>query len=244
MKMGTFYGVGVGPGDPELVTVKAANIIASCGCIVAPRSSAKTRSIALDIAGRYIKKGAEVIEQEYPMTSDEAVLKESWRAAARETLARLRAPQDVCFLTLGDPLFYSTHIYLLRALKELEPALRTVTVPGITAMSAASAITDFPLGESRKPVTVIPVSDDLSATRRAIAAGGNVVLMKVGKRLPAIIALLEETGAIGNAVFVARAGMEGQVVETDPRKLKNSAPDAGYFSIILVDADAGKSNTK
>ena len=237
MSIGTFYGIGVGPGDPELITVKGARLISACGCVVVPKSRMKNESIAFAIARRYISEGTEIVEQVYPMTSDKALLEEKWGEAAAEVLDRLRKPQDVCFLTLGDPLFYSTHIYLLRCLKELEPELNTVTVPGIMAMGAASAITDFPLGEAKKPVTIVPTADGLAATRSAIEAGGNIVLMKVGKRLPSILALLEELNVIENAVFVAKAGQDEQVVVTDLRSLTTSDPKAGYLSIILVDAD-------
>ncbi len=237
MSIGTFYGIGVGPGDPELLTVKGARLIGACDCVVVPKSRMKKESIALAIAKRYISEGAEIVEQVYPMTSDKALLKEHWNQAAIEVLARLRKPQDVCFLTLGDPLFYSTHIYLLRCLKALEPNLKTVTVPGIMAMGAASAITDFPLGEAKNPVCVVPAADDLAATRRAIEGGGNVVLMKVGDRLQPILALLEELNVIDRAVFVAKAGQDDEVVVTDLRKLELSDPKTGYLSIILIDAN-------
>ncbi|MDP6524814.1 MAG: precorrin-2 C(20)-methyltransferase [Kiritimatiellia bacterium] len=237
MSIGTFYGIGVGPGDPELITVKGARLIAACGCVVVPKSRMKKESIALKIAKQYISPGAEIVEQVYPMTSDKALLQEKWSQAAGEVLNRLRKPQDVCFLTLGDPLFYSTHIYLLRCLKELDPELKTVTIPGIMAMGAASAITDFPLGEAKKPVTVVPTSDDLVATRQAIKSGGNVVLMKVGERLQPILDLLQELGVIDRAVFVAKAGQDAEVVVTDLMDLKESDPKTGYLSIILIDAD-------
>ena len=236
MKTGTFYGIGVGPGDPELITVRGAHLISSCGCIVVPKSRMKTESIALKIARKYISEGTEIIEQVYPMTSDQHLLKDKWSVAAAEVINILRKPQDVCFLSLGDPLFYSTHIYLLRELRELEPGLETITIPGIMAMGAASAITDFPLGEAKKPVTVVPTSDDLVATRRAIETGGNVVLMKIGKRLQSIIELLEELDVIDKAVFIAKAGQQEEIIETDLRKLKNKDPKAGYLSIILIDA--------
>ncbi len=236
MKTGTFYGIGVGPGDPELLTVKAARLISACKCIVVPKSRMKTESIALKIARTYISAEAEIIEQVYPMTVEEDLLKEKWDAAAAEVIDLLRKPQDVCFLTLGDPLFYSTHIYLLRSLKALEPNLNTVTVPGIMAMGAASALTDFPLGEAKMPVTVVPTADDLDSVRKAVETGGSVVLMKVGKRLQAIIDLLEGLGVIEEAVFVAKAGQDDQVVEPDLRKLKGRDPEAGYLSIILINA--------
>lgn len=241
MSTGTFYGIGVGPGDPELITVKGARLIAACGCVVVPKSRMKKESIALTIAKRYISEGAQIVEQVYPMTADKALLLEKWSEAAAEVLNHLRQPQDVCFLTLGDPLFYSTHIYLLRCLKELDPELRTITVPGIMAMGAASAITDFPLGEAKNTVTVVPTADGLAATRRAIEGGGNVVLMKVGDRLQPILALLEELDVIDRAVFVAKAGQDDEVVVTDLRSLKLSDPRTGYLSIILINANRGDS---
>ncbi|NQT93085.1 MAG: precorrin-2 C(20)-methyltransferase, partial [Lentisphaerae bacterium] len=78
MSTGTFYGIGVGPGDPELITVKGARLIAACGCVVVPKSRMKKVSIALAIAKRYISEGAEIVEQVYPMTSDKALLQEKW----------------------------------------------------------------------------------------------------------------------------------------------------------------------
>jgi len=237
MSIGTFYGIGVGPGDPELITVKGANLIASCGCVVVPKSRMKKESIALRIAKQYISDGAEIVEQVYPMTADKDLLQEKWSEAAGEVLALLRKPQDVCFLTLGDPMFYSTHIYLLRCLKALVPELETVTVAGIMAMGAASAMTDFPLGEAKKPVTVIPVQEDLVATRRAIEGGGNIVLMKVGERLQPILELMEELGVIDRAVFVAKAGQDGEVISTNPGELKDRDPKTGYLSVILINAD-------
>ena len=237
MSTGTFYGIGVGPGDPELITVRGARLISSCGCVVVPKSRMKKESIALAIARRYISEECEIVEQVYPMTADKALLHEKWSAAATEVLDLLRKPQDVCFLTLGDPLFYSTHIYLLRCLKELDPELNTVTVPGIMAMGAAAAITDFPLGEAKSPVTVVPTADGLAETRRAIEGGGNVVLMKVGDRLQPILALLEELNVLDRAVFVAKAGQDDEVVVTDLRELKMSDPKTGYLSIILIDAN-------
>ena len=95
MKTGTFYGIGVGPGDPELITVKGANLIAACGCVVVPKSRMKNESIALKIANRYISEGAEIIEQVYPMTAVKSLLQEKWNEAAEEVVKLLRKPQSM-----------------------------------------------------------------------------------------------------------------------------------------------------
>lgn len=98
-------------------------------------------------------------------------------------------------------------------------------------------MTEFPVGEAKAPVTIIPTADDLDMVEQALGKGGTVVLMKIGKRLIKILDLLEKLGLMDQAVFVARAGQEGQRIETDLRRLKAEDPEAGYLSIILVHAE-------
>ena len=102
--IGTFYGMGVGPGDPELLTVKAASILARCPHVVVPKAKADGGSVALEIAGRYVQRNAKVHELVFPMTTDKAELSRSWRESAEMIAALLQTGTDVCFLTLGDAL--------------------------------------------------------------------------------------------------------------------------------------------
>jgi precorrin-2/cobalt-factor-2 C20-methyltransferase len=234
MSLGTFYGIGVGPGDPELLTVKAAGVLGSCPHVVVPKSKAEGDSVALEIAGTYVHDSAVIHQLVFPMTMDKTELKRSWQQSAETIAALLRGGEDVCFLTLGDALVYSTYIYLLRELKALLPDVKVVTVPGITSFSAVAALTDFPLGEGKEPIIVVPTADDLTAVRRAIETGGTVVLMKIGKRLGDILAILDDTGVIDRAVFVQRAGHPTQIIERDLRKLRNQSTEAGYLSVILI----------
>jgi len=234
MNPGQFYGIGVGPGDPELLTVKAASILKRCLHVVVPKAKAEGGSVALEIAGRYVHGGAVIHELVFPMTTDKAELSRSWKQSAQTIAALLETGADVAFLTLGDALVYSTYIYLLRELKLILPELEVVTVPGITSFSAVAALTDFPLGEGKEPITIIPTADDLAAVRQALQGGGTVVLMKIGKRLGDILDILEEAGVIDDAVFVRRAGQPTQRVEMDLRKLRGEEAEAGYLSVILV----------
>lgn len=236
MKKGTLYGIGVGPGDPGLITVKGREVIGACRHVFAPKARIKSESLALQIAGRYAGAGAQIHEVVFPMVEDEAVLERHWHECAVEIDALLEAGEDVCFLTLGDTLLYSTHIYLVRALKALSPEAAVVTIPGVNAFSAAAALTGFPLGEGKRPLLVIPVSDDLEIVREAIDGERTVVLMKVGRRLPEIVALLEARGLAQRSVFVARVGLEGERVETDLTRLKAGGEQLGYLSVILVPA--------
>ncbi len=240
MKTGTLYGIGVGPGDPELITVKGARILSECRRVFVPKARTASESVALSIAEKYLKRGAQVQELIFPMTPDRMELSRRWEESAREIAAVLETGEDACFLTLGDPLLYSTYIYLLRALKARLAGVRVVTVPGVPAFAAAAALTDFPVGEAKQPVTIVPAADDLENARQALKAGGTVVLMKIGKRLGEIINLLEESGLIDRSVFVAYAGMgEQERVETDLSRLRQEGPEAGYLSIILVQTEGG-----
>lgn len=236
MSLGTLYGIGVGPGDPEWMTVKAARILGATRHVCVPRSRIAADSVALEIARPYLRADAIVHEITFPMTADKTELRESWRAAAREVLTILSAGEDCCFLTLGDALLYSTYIYLLRELREMEPALKWVTVPGIPAFGAAAALASFPIGEGKQTVTIVPASDDLSQLEHALGAGGTVVLMKVGGRLEKVLEILEARGLLDRAVFASHVGMAGQRIETDLRKLRGAPEKTGYLSIMLIDA--------
>jgi precorrin-2/cobalt-factor-2 C20-methyltransferase len=236
MKIGTLYGIGVGPGDPELITVKGARLLGQCKHVFTPKARTAADSLALSIAGRYLNPGSQVHELIFPMTSDQGELSRHWMASAGEIATALKSGEDACFLTLGDPLLYATYIYLLRELKALLPEARIVTIPGVTAFSAAAALADFPVGEKKTPVTIIPTTDDLEDVRRALSGGGTVILMKIGRRLREVLNLLEEAKVIDRSVFVSHAGMENERVETNLRRLSAEDPQAGYLSIILAHA--------
>jgi precorrin-2/cobalt-factor-2 C20-methyltransferase len=240
MKRATLYGIGVGPGDPELITVKGAAILARCRRVFVPKARTAAESLALNIAERYVGGGAEIRELLFPMTADREELSRRWGEAAEAIIEVLAAGEDACFLTLGDPLMYSTYIYLLRELRARMPDAPVVTVPGVTAFSAAAALAEFAVGEGKSRVTVVPAVDDLDSVRRALAAGGTVVLMKIGKRLPEVLGLLEEAGVADRTAFVSRAGLEGERVETGISRLRGEAEEAGYLSIILVHAGEEK----
>lgn len=240
MKLGTLYGIGVGPGDPELVTVKGARLLGQSRHVFVPKARTAADSQALSIARRFLNSPSQVHELVFPMTSDQEELSQRWLASAAEIIPVLKGGEDACFLTLGDPLLYSTYIYLLRAVRAQLPEASVVTIPGITAFSAAAALMEFPVGERKEPVTIIPTADDLENVRKALDAEGTLILMKIGRRLGEILNLLEEAGRIDQSVFVSHAGMDNQRVETDLRRLRKEGSDAGYLSIILVHTGGGK----
>jgi precorrin-2/cobalt-factor-2 C20-methyltransferase len=241
MNTGILYGIGVGPGDPDLMTVKGAKLLAEARHVFVPKARKGSESLALAIARKHINPEAEVHEILFPMTTDLDELEAHWEDSARIIGEVLETGADACFLTIGDALLYSTYIYMLRALKRRIPDIHVVTIPGITAFSAAAALAEFPVGRAKEPVTIVPTADDLEEVRHAVSKGGTVVLMKIGKRLGGILDILENAGALGSSVFVSHAGMDNQRIEADLTKLRGEEEDIGYMSIILVRAKPEKS---
>ena len=236
---GTLYGIGVGPGDPELITVKGASLLRECRHVFVPKARTEANSLALSIAKTYLREQAEIHELVFPMSADEEELSAHWRKNANKISDILREGEDACFITLGDPYLYSTFIYLVRELRQLRPGVRIVSVPGVTAFSAAASLCAFPVGEGRDGVTIIPAVEDIEHIRRVLQDKGTVILMKIGRRLREVIDLLEEEDVIDGSVFVSRVGMEDQRLETDLRNLRDAAPEMGYLSIILVHSKGG-----
>jgi precorrin-2/cobalt-factor-2 C20-methyltransferase len=234
MTAGTLFGIGIGPGDPDLITVKGAALLSCCRHVVVPKASRSSESVALSIVKKHLNPGATIHEVVFPMVTRKEILEEKWRESADRVAEILVTGEDVCFPTLGDTFLYSTYIYLVRSLRENHPEAPIVTVPGVNAFSAVAAAAGFPVGEGRQPVTIIPAADDFTELRGALTRGGTVVIMKVGKRLPTILELLEEYNALDTSVFAAHVGMENEHVETDLRKLRGAGEEVGYLSIILT----------
>jgi len=236
VRTGTLYGIGVGPGDPELITVKGAAILARCRHVFVPKSKIMESEV-LSITKRYLGRGACIHELQFPMTADQDEQSACWKENAPSVTKVLALGEDACFITAGDILFYSTFIYLMREVREILPTVSIIAVPGVTAFSAAASVLSFPIGQGREPVTIIPVSaEDPAAVREALTKKSTVILMKIGRRLPDILDIIEAAGLIEDSAFISRAGMEGERVETDLKKLRILNPEAGHLSIILVHA--------
>ncbi|GAN35249.1 MAG: precorrin-2 C(20)-methyltransferase [Candidatus Brocadia sp. AMX2] len=231
MKPGNFYGIGLGPGDPELLTMKAIHIIQRADCIFVPKSNTKEDSLALEIVQDYVR-GKRVTEQVYPMTKDKSVLKSAWLKYAEEIRAEVINGNNVAYLTLGDPMTFSTYIYLLRQLNTLLPEHAIHTIPGITSYNAAACAANFPLLMGDERLAVIPVPKDITELRSIIEAFDTVVLMKVAKKLDEVIQLLEEMQLSENALFASYIGQRDAYLTCDIISLKGSG--RGYMSVLIV----------
>lgn len=231
MKLGNFYGIGLGPGDPELLTIKAIHTMQGADCIFVPKSDTKEESLALEIVKDYVKE-KRVIEQVYPMTKDKAILSDAWLAAAEEVCAAVKNGNNVAYLTLGDPLTFSTYIYLLRHLHTMLPAHIIHTIPGITSYNAAACMANYPLLTGDERLAVIPVPKDIGALRPLLETFDTVVMMKVAKKLDEVIQLLEEMKLTENALFASYIGQRDAYLTCDIVSLKGSG--RGYLSVLIV----------
>ncbi|HWQ40858.1 MAG TPA: precorrin-2 C(20)-methyltransferase [Desulfosporosinus sp.] len=228
---GKLYGVGVGPGDPDLLTLKAVKVLQSVDIVAIPKSKLERESVAWDIAKIHCPANVRLIELELPMTSDQQVLEKAWCEGAKTLLGELKQGKSIAFITLGDPSLYSTYSYLLNILQEELPQECIVTVPGITAMSAAAASINLPLATGDEPLLVLPSTEDVGEFLNF----PNVVLMKVSRRLPEMLSLLEERGR--KAVLLTRLGQPGEKIRWEPKPSDFAADKIDYLSLLLVKND-------
>ncbi len=226
---GILYGIGVGPGDPELLTCKAVRILQEVDCVAVPVAERDKESAAHRIAGKYIRSGCPVIELEFPMTRDQDLLEEAWRQGCETIKELLDQGRSVAFLTLGDAMLYSTYIYLNQFLGRA--GCRVQTIPGITSFSAAAAAGGIPLAFGDEKMAVLPGSAVAELNNGNLDHFDTVVIFKVARQYQKLIAALEKAGRLDNSVLVMSCGHPEEQVVTDLRSMVGQ--DLSYFSLII-----------
>ena len=227
---GTFYGVSVGPGDPELLTLQAVRLIRQCPVLAAPRTSSG-RMLALDIARRALGEeldGKTILPLQFAMSRDRDVLRASHEAAAAAVRPFLDAGQDVAMLNLGDVSIYATFGYLQEVLEAQGCA--TAMAAGVPSLCAAAARLNRPLtGGMDAPLTIAPGS----WADRVLDTPGTKVLMKNGTQLPALFEKLAASGKLAGSALVCSCGLPDEAVYPDLSLDRPEGP-AGYFATVLV----------
>ena len=233
MTLGKVYGIGVGPGDPGLLTVRAVEVIRSAPVICAPRAADDSESFALSIVKEHVDPARQkVIQALFPMSMDKAVLEAAWSDAAGLMAEELTAGRDVAFLTLGDPSLYSTYSYILAKVRERLPGVRSETVPGVSSISLAAARAGIDLALGQERLAVMPMGRDMAPVKAALAEFDTVVLMKVNRGFGKLVVLLGEMGLLPRAVYVSRCGTARERVIRDLASIKDS--DLDYLSLVIV----------
>jgi precorrin-2/cobalt-factor-2 C20-methyltransferase len=230
-KAGTLYGIGVGPGDPELITLKALKVLHRVPHIFAACSTKNSYSLALSIVRCHLN-GAGIEHLPFPMSKDDRVLAEAWERNARRVLEVLASGSDAAFVTLGDPLTYSTFGYLLKTLKRLDPQVAIVTIPGITSYSAAAALTHIPLTEGEESFYLVSGALGAAQLKEVIDKSDNIVILKTYRYFDEIFQVLEDMDLLDRTTCISRCGLEGETIVENLRELKGR--ELPYLSMVII----------
>ncbi len=232
LKTGTLYAVGVGPGDPELLTIKGRRVLEEVSCVFSATSKGSRHSLALDIASPFLKSDAKVIPLVFPMVRDKKLLERAWQDAAKKVIEPLGRGANVAFVTLGDPCTYSTFTYLHRTLLSMEDRLHVEIIPGITSFQAAAARIKTPLSEGEESLSVVSGAKGSAEIEKIASCTDNLVIMKAYRHYNKIVKCLEKLGLLDKTVAVRRVGLQGESVT---RRLKEWNGDkASYFTLLLA----------
>ncbi len=232
MKAGTLYGIGVGPGDPELITLKAVKALASVDVVYSAASTKNRYSIAVEIVKPHLENGIPIHRLDFPMTRDPGVLNAAWRRNAGIVRETLHSGRDAALVTLGDPMTYSTFGYLMRTLKEESPELPIRVIPGITSYQAGAAAAKRVLAEGEESLTVISGAMGPSRLRHVIDHTDNVVMLKVYRNYRDIMGALDDLDLSRHSVLVSRCGFDGEQIITNLEELPDQVPS--YLSLLLI----------
>ena len=227
MEKGTLYGVSIGPGEPELITLKALNIISKSKYIATPHTGTGD-SLALSIVSQAIDlSDKEIMKLEFPMTKDKDILAKSHQEAADAIAEVLDTGNDVAMLNLGDVTIYSTFAYTMDKL--LEKNYDVEVIPGVTSFCASASKLKIGLTTMNEPLHIIPATGiDL---REALQMQGSKVLMKIGKSMPKLIEVLKELNLEDNVYAVENCGLENEKIYNN---LDEFDGKMGYFTIVIV----------
>jgi precorrin-2/cobalt-factor-2 C20-methyltransferase len=234
---GRLYVLGVGPGDPELMTLKAVRILRQVATVFVPKGREEGSSLALSIVQQTVDlSDKEIIEAYFPMRKTRGSVAQDdldaqWQDTVKAVMERLNKGIDVAFITLGDPTIYSTFFYLHGRLLDLDPDISIEMVPGVSSITASAARSGTYLGIADDRVAVLP-ANYIGDLRDVLMQFETVVLMKVSKVFSNIVSTLKEVDLLDKAVYVARVGMEDEKIERDLRKVREE--DLNYFSIVLI----------
>ena len=234
---GTLYGVGVGPGAPDLLTLRAERILRTCPVICLPMS-AHGQNFAGSIIDHLLDhERQEVLQVQFPMQRDPILALTARKQATAQVLERLYAGLDVAFATEGDPLLYSTFGYLLEAVKKEAPDIAVEVVPGISSITAAAASAGLPLAAWDERVAIIPAAHalrqtDLGGLRQILQLFDTVVLLKVNTVFDALLDALEEADLAQHAIFVHRCSTDREEIVYDLTRLRQQKLD--YFSLVIA----------
>lgn len=234
MNYGTLYGVGLGPGAPDLITLRAIETLKKAQVLALPRSSDYGLSMAWKILEPTLGEipGQERLFLTFPMNKDPERLRPAWDKAFLAIGERLERGLSVAFATEGDPSLYSTFIYLRREAPVRWPGIRIEVVPGVSSIMAVPAVTGIPLADGQERIAILPANYGVEDLTQVLDMFDTIILMKMGNEIPNVVEALERQGLLDRAVYVSKATMPEQRIVRDIRTIQAERGDC--FAMIIV----------
>jgi precorrin-2/cobalt-factor-2 C20-methyltransferase len=234
MTYGTLYGVGAGPGAPDLITLRAVQTLKNAQVLALPRSSDYGASMAWKIVQPAVGTipGQERLFLTFPMSKDPERLKPAWETALAAIGERLERGLSVAFVTEGDPSLFSTFVYLQREAPSRWPGVRIEVVPGVSSIVAVPAVTGIPLADGQERIAIVPANYGVDDLSEVLDSFDTTVLMKIGPEMPKVVSTLERKGLLDKAVYVSRATMPEQRVVRDLRAVRDERGDCFAMAIV------------
>ncbi len=237
--MAGLIGIGVGPGDPDLLTVKAVKAIQSADIIMCPASKDDRPSIALSVVSSLIdkSKNQEIIKLIFPMTKDKDILEQTWKRNAKIMAETVLTGKNVVYLTVGDPYLYSTWIYMHKDLKENYPDMNISVIPGIVSIFTFASKVGVSVAEGAEKVAIIPSCYDLSSVKEIAKHAESMIFLKDGRYFDQVIEVLKESGFPDDSIFAIGQdlGTENEIIrKMTLGEVNDSSLTTKYFSILVV----------
>ena len=232
-------GIGVGPGDVELLTVKAVKAIHNADIIMCPASNESRPSIALAVVSPIIdkSKNQEIIKLIFPMTKDKDVLEQTWKRNAKIMAETVLTEKNVVYLTVGDPYLYSTWIYMHKDLKENYPDMSISVIPGIVSIFTFASKVGVSVAEGAEKVAIIPSCYDLSSVKEIAKHAESMIFLKDGRYFDQVIEVLKESGFPDDSIFAIGQdlGTENEIIrKMTLGEVNDSSLTTKYFSVLVV----------
>ncbi len=232
VQVGTLYGIGVGPGDRELITLKGLRILKQVPVVAFPAGVGGKPGMAQLIVDEWLRSDRVQLELTFPYVRDEVILTQAWQTAAEQVWHYLRLGQDVAFVCEGDVSFYSTFTYLAEMLQQLHPECVVQTIPGVCSPMAAASALSIPLTVRSDRLAVIPALYNVRELETILDWAEVVVLMKVSSVYPEVWKVLHRRQLLNHAYVVERATLPEQVIYEDLRD--RPSLELPYFSLMIV----------
>jgi precorrin-2/cobalt-factor-2 C20-methyltransferase len=234
MKYGTLYGVGVGPGAPDLLTLRAVETLKNAQVIAMPRSSDFGASMAWKIIKPVVGEiaGQERLFLTFPMNKDPERIVPLWEKAFQAIGERLEKGLSVAFATEGDPSLFSTFIYLQREAPQRWPGIEVVVVPGVSSIAAVPSVTGIPLADGQERIAIIPANYGVDFLPTILDQFDTTILMKIGSEMPNVVAAIKQAGLADKAIYVSRATMPDQRIVRN--FTEDGAQSGDCFAMAIV----------